>query len=55
MNNGLTVRRRGAPDLPEENAQNARKTGKPRFAFDSSPESRQPERACSDLAEGAIL
>jgi hypothetical protein len=35
--------------------QNARKTGKPRFAFDSSPESRQPERACSDLAEGATL
>jgi hypothetical protein len=35
--------------------QNARKTGKPRFAFDSFSESRQPERACSDLAEGVFL
>jgi len=35
--------------------QNAKKTGKPRFAFDSSPESRQPDRACSNLAEGATL
>jgi hypothetical protein len=35
--------------------QNARKTGRPRFTFDSFSESRQPERACSGLAEGATL
>jgi hypothetical protein len=35
--------------------QNVRKAGRPRFAFASSSESRQPDRACSGLAEGATL
>jgi hypothetical protein len=35
--------------------QNARKTGRLRFAFESLSESRQTERACSGLAEGTTL
>jgi hypothetical protein len=35
--------------------QNAKKIGRPRFALDSFSESRQPERACSALAERATL
>jgi hypothetical protein len=35
--------------------QNARKTGRPRFTFDSFSESRQPERPRSGLAEDVAL